>query len=129
MQLIAPPPVSCICPTYGRVALLEEAIETFLRQDYPSPKELIVVNDYAGQTLYFDHPEGRVINVPQRFHSVGEKYKAAALAAHDLVVERCLAHLGQRQHPGCLRPEHCGQHGPTRTRRKMLQRSSLNGKC
>ncbi|HEY0603905.1 MAG TPA: DUF6065 family protein [Herpetosiphonaceae bacterium] len=85
-QLTDPPPVSCICPTYGRVALLEEAIESFLRQDYPGPKELIILNDYDGQTLSCDHPEVRVINVPKRFHSVGEKYKAAAaLAAHDLV--------------------------------------------
>ncbi len=85
-QLTDPPPVTCICPTYGRVALLEEAIESFLRQDYPGPKELIVLNDYEGQTLEFDHPDVRVINVPRRFHSVGEKYKAAAaLASHDLI--------------------------------------------
>lgn len=85
-QLNAPPPVSCICPTYGRVELLEEAIESFLRQDYPGQKELIVLNDYAEQTLIFDHPEVRVINLPTRFQSVGEKYKAAAaLASHDLI--------------------------------------------
>lgn len=86
IQLNAPPPVSCICPTYGRVELLEEAIESFLRQDYPGRKELIILNDYAGQTLVFDHPEVRVINLPMRFHSVGETYKAAvALATHDLI--------------------------------------------
>jgi hypothetical protein len=86
-QLTDPPPLSCICPTYGRVAQLEEAIESFLRQDYPGPKELIILNDYERQTLIFDHPEVRVINGPTRFHSVGEKYKAAAaLAAHDLIV-------------------------------------------
>ncbi len=86
-QLTNPPSVSCICPTYGRVALLEEAIKSFLRQDYPGEKELIILNDYDGQTLQFDHPEVRVINVPKRFHSVGEKYKAAAaLAVHDLIV-------------------------------------------
>ena len=85
-QLVNPPPVSCLCPTYGRVELLEEAIESFLRQDYPGPKELIVLNDYDQQTLIFDHPEVRIINLPHRFHSVGEKYKAAAaLAAHDLL--------------------------------------------
>ena len=39
------PAVSCICLTYGRVALLEEAIESFLRQDYPGVKELVVLND------------------------------------------------------------------------------------
>ncbi len=85
-QLTDPPPVSCICPTYGRVALLEEAIESFLRQDYPGEKELIVLNDYGEQTLCFDHPEVRVINVPQRVHSLGEKYKmAVGLASHDLL--------------------------------------------
>ncbi|MEZ4710312.1 MAG: DUF6065 family protein [Caldilineaceae bacterium] len=86
IQLNAPPPVSCICPTYGRVELLEEAIESFLRQDYPGEKELIVLNDYAGQTLTFEHPEVRVINLSACFHTVGEKYKAAvALATHDLI--------------------------------------------
>lgn len=54
-----PPPVSCLCPTYGRVALLEEAIYAFLQQDYPGPKELIVLNDYEQQTLFFDHPRER----------------------------------------------------------------------
>jgi LPS sulfotransferase NodH/glycosyltransferase involved in cell wall biosynthesis len=85
-ELSAAPPVSCICPTYGRVELLEEAIYAFLQQDYPGPKELIVLNDYADQTLSFEHPEVRVVNLPRRFHSVGEKYQAAvALASHDLI--------------------------------------------
>ncbi len=85
-QLTDPPPVSCICPTYGRVELLEEAICSFLRQDYPGPKELIVLNDYAGQTLEFEHPDVRIINLPTRFRSVGEKYKAAVgFCSHDLI--------------------------------------------
>ncbi len=80
------PAVSCICPTYGRPELLEEALYSFLLQDYPGPKELIVLNDYAGQTLVFEHPEVRVINVPVRFRTVGEKRNAAiALASHDLL--------------------------------------------
>ncbi len=84
--LTDPPPVSCICPTFGRVDLVEEALHAFLLQDYPGPKELIILNDYDRQTLVFDHPEVRVINVPGRSHSVGEKYKAAvALASHDLI--------------------------------------------
>ena len=85
-QLTDAPPVSCICPTYGRVELLEEAIYAFLQQDYPGQKELIVLNDYDGQTLEFEHPEVRIVNLPKRFNSVGEKYKAAvALASHDLI--------------------------------------------
>ncbi|MCB0195868.1 MAG: glycosyltransferase [Anaerolineae bacterium] len=80
------PPVSCICLTYGRVALLEEAIYSFLQQDYPGPKELMVLNDYAEQTLTFDHPEVRVINLPQRLRTVGEKRNmAVALALYDLL--------------------------------------------
>jgi hypothetical protein len=84
--LAAPPPVTCICPAEGRVELLEEAIHSFLRQDYPGPKQLIVLNDTEGQTLAYDHPEVHVINVPRRFHSDAEKHKAAVgLASHDLI--------------------------------------------
>jgi glycosyltransferase involved in cell wall biosynthesis len=80
------PAVSCICPTYGRVELLEEAIHSFLEQDYPGGKELIVLNDYDRQTLVYDHPEVQIVNLPRRFHSVAEKHKAAVgLAAHDLI--------------------------------------------
>src|SRR5947208_5700304 len=80
------PPVSCICPTYARPEVLEEAIYSFLRQDYPGKKELIILNDYDQQTLAFEHPEVRVINVPTRFRTVGEKRNAAvALASHDLL--------------------------------------------
>ncbi len=80
------PPVSCICLTYGRPALLEEAIQSFLLQDYAGEKELIVLNDFGEQVLRFDHPQVHVINLSCRFRTVGEKCNAAAaLAAHDLV--------------------------------------------
>ncbi len=96
--LAAPPAVTCICPAQGRVELLEEAIHSFLRQDYPGEKELIVLNDTEGQTLVYDHPEVQVINVPRRFHSAAEKHKAAVgLASHDLIFpwpedDICLPH-------------------------------------
>lgn len=80
------PAVSCICLTYGRPQVLEEAIYAFLLQDYPGRKELIVLNDYVEQTLRFDHPEVQVINCPKRFYTVGEKMNVAvALASHDLL--------------------------------------------
>jgi len=73
------PLVSCICPTYNRPPshqhLLEEAIESFLRQDYPN-KELIVINDCPGQELVCDAPGVRVVNVPERFPTLGEKRNA-----------------------------------------------------
>ncbi len=51
------PAVSCFCLTYGRPRVLEEAIQSFLQQDYAGAKEMIVLNDYADQTLAFDHPD------------------------------------------------------------------------
>jgi cellulose synthase/poly-beta-1,6-N-acetylglucosamine synthase-like glycosyltransferase len=72
--------ISCICPTYGRSPshqwLLEESIESFLKQDYPD-KELIVFNDSPGQELCCDAAGVVVINLPTRFRSLGEKYNAA----------------------------------------------------
>src|SRR6476469_4873368 len=79
-------PVSCFCLTYGRPRILEEAIHSFLLQDYSGPKEMIVLNDYADQILAFDHHEVRVVNYSRRFPSLGEKLNAAvALASHDLL--------------------------------------------
>jgi hypothetical protein len=80
------PAVSCICLTYGRPEVLEEAIYSFLCQDYPGRKELVVLNDYEEQHLTCDHPDVQVFNIPKRFRTVGEKMNAAvALAAHDLL--------------------------------------------
>jgi glycosyltransferase involved in cell wall biosynthesis len=80
------PGVSCICVTYARAALLEEAIQSFLNQDYAGPKELIILNDFDRQTLVFESPEVRIVNLPHRFHTLGEKVNAAtALATYDLI--------------------------------------------
>ena len=46
------PKVSCYCPTYGRTSFLEEAIYSFLNQDYDGEKELIILNDLEDQTLF-----------------------------------------------------------------------------
>jgi glycosyltransferase involved in cell wall biosynthesis len=67
------PPISCKCITYGRVNLLEESIESFLKQDYPGKKELVIINDYPLQTLEFSHPEVKIINLPETFITIGEK--------------------------------------------------------
>ena len=83
------PLVSCICPTYNRPPryqhLLEEAIASFLRQDYPN-KELIVLNDCPGQELICDEPGVRVVNVAERYPSIGDKQNAAVgLARGELI--------------------------------------------
>ena len=111
------PAVSCICLTYGRFEVLEEAIYSFLQQDYAGQKELIVLNDYAGQTLQFDHHEVQVINCPIRFRTLGEKRNAAvALASHALIFlwdddDICLPHRLRfsiehfDQHKGFFKPD------------------------
>lgn len=67
------PKVTCVCPTFARAYLLEEAIESFLRQDYQGEKELIVCNDFNRQTLKLDIPNVRIINLPTRTTNLGEK--------------------------------------------------------
>lgn len=95
------PFVSCICPTYARPPayqhLLEEAVESFLRQDYPvARRELIVVNDCRDQELEWPDelakalgPALRIYNYPRRFSSLGDKYnwaiRYAAGAGGDLI--------------------------------------------
>lgn len=81
--------ISCMCPTYNRPPdyqwLVEEAIESFLRQDYPE-KELIVLNDCPSQELACNAPGVVVVNVSRRFRSLGEKLNAGmALASGNLL--------------------------------------------
>jgi glycosyltransferase involved in cell wall biosynthesis len=83
------PLVSCICPTYNRPPryqhLLEEAIASFLRQDYPN-KELIILNDCPGQELICGEPGVRVVNLAERYPSIGDKQNAAVgLARGELI--------------------------------------------
>lgn len=76
--------VSCITVTYNRPPrhqwLIEEAIQSFLVQDYPE-KELIVLNDCPGQRLVCDAPGVTVVNWPRRFRTLGEKRNAAIALA------------------------------------------------
>ena len=82
--------VSCLCPTYGRCPdrqyLLEEAVESFARQDYPGPRELLIVNDCPAQQIVCDAPGARVLNLPFRFGSLGAKYNVAVGAANGEVL-------------------------------------------
>ncbi|KNC69190.1 hypothetical protein AC626_00135 [Pseudoalteromonas rubra] len=72
------PKISCFCCTFGRPHLLEEAIESFLRQDYAGEKELIVLNDFSGHRLLFEHPQVTVINLTTRVVPLGKKFNLAA---------------------------------------------------
>jgi len=67
------PPISCKCITYGRVDTLQESIYSFINQDYPGKKELIIVNDYPLQKLIFNHPEVKIYNTDEVFETIGDK--------------------------------------------------------
>jgi glycosyltransferase involved in cell wall biosynthesis len=83
------PFISCKCITYGRVSTLEESIESFLKQDYPLDKrELIIVNDYPLQTLIFDHPQIKIVNLSKTFDTIGEKENyATELCQGDIICQ------------------------------------------
>lgn len=70
------PKVSCYCATYGRPHVLEESLESFLRQDYAGEKELIILNDFHKNILSFDHPQVKVINVSKHIVPLGKKFNA-----------------------------------------------------
>lgn len=78
------PKLACICCTYARPQLLAEAVECFLRQDYPADRcELIILDDagqYATQSNVILKP-WHLVSVTRRFATLGEKRNAAAALA------------------------------------------------
>ena len=85
--MIVLPSVTAMCPTYGRVGLLEESVESFLRQDYGGHRELVIVNDLPEQVLQFEHPLVKVVNLPSRCLNLGEKRNEVARhATCDLII-------------------------------------------
>lgn len=70
--------ISCLMPTFNRPAsrpwLLNEAVQSFLLQDYPN-KELIICNDTPGQELLLprNYNNIKVLNISSRFDCLGNK--------------------------------------------------------
>ncbi|MEN6360055.1 MAG: glycosyltransferase family A protein [Smithella sp.] len=55
--------LTCLCMTHGRTFLLEESLESYLRQDRTGLLcEFLIFNDCPEQELLCDHPEVRIIN-------------------------------------------------------------------
>jgi hypothetical protein len=52
-----------------------------LDQDYMGKKELIIINDCVEQTLVFSHPLVKIINLPYRVKTIGEKRNISATYA------------------------------------------------
>lgn len=67
------PKVSCQCITYGRTNLLDEAVESFLRQDYEGEKEMVILNDYPDLEIVSTTPGVKVFNFSTRIGTIGEK--------------------------------------------------------
>ncbi len=77
-------PVSIIAPTYGRSRCLAELLECYLLQDYEGPNELMVLNDFGGQTFMASGLERlkpnqsvNFVNLPTRYPSLGDKRNGA----------------------------------------------------
>ena len=73
------PFISCKCVTYGRVDLLEESIESFIKQEYPTERcELIIVNDYPKQNLIYNEASNiTIVNLDETFELLGDKEQYA----------------------------------------------------
>lgn len=69
--------ISVLTITYQRHHLLEEAIQSYLNQDYVGESEMVVVNDspLVMYTIdgYLSSRGVRIINYPDRFRSIGKK--------------------------------------------------------
>jgi hypothetical protein len=77
--------VSCLCMTYCRPDLLEEAIESFHKQKHKN-KELIIVNDNKNVNLIYEHNDVKVFNYKKRFSTLGDKRNASiGLSSGDIL--------------------------------------------
>ena len=80
--------IAAICCTYKRPNQLAEAVESFMRQDYPAELREMIVLDDAGQYdpgALDDVPGVKLVTTPHRFRTLGEKRNAsAALVSPDV---------------------------------------------
>jgi glycosyltransferase involved in cell wall biosynthesis len=65
--------ISVLTITYKRHHLLEEAIESFLRQELPPECEMVVINDNIDVEYVYNHSKVRIINHKERFPSIASK--------------------------------------------------------
>lgn len=73
------PFLTCLCPTYGRPRLLENAIACFLAQDYPKDRRYLAILDDAGQISDQAGNGWSLHSGSTRFPSLPEKYNAIAM--------------------------------------------------
>lgn len=68
----------CLCPTYRRPRLVENAIACFLAQDYPPSRRYLLILDDAGQIAEQVGDRWEVISSPWRYPTLPAKYNALA---------------------------------------------------
>ena len=77
--------LAALCCTFRRPHTLGQLIESYLRQDYPSELRELIILDDAGQYENQSNDGWRLVSIPTRFRSLGEKRNAcAALASPDV---------------------------------------------
>lgn len=70
--------ITCVCMTHGRQWVLEEALESFLRQEDRKHAELLIVNDCPEQRLfYFGDPTVHIVNLSGPFDNLLNKSEFA----------------------------------------------------
>lgn len=73
--------ISCQCVTYARTTpWLEEAVQCFLDQEFKDA-ELVILNTYPMQTISFEHPRVRIVNLMDRPRSLG--------VARNMCIDEC----------------------------------------
>ncbi len=96
------PFVSVMTCTFGRPALLEEAIESFLRQDYQGPKEMVVFNSFVPQQLQCAAPNVKIVNWHCRPPNLG--------SCRNLCIEHCSgSHILMLDDDDIIRPHYMRQ--------------------
>ena len=67
--------ISVLTITYKRHHLLEEAMESFIKQSPIPDAEMVIVNDNPEVDYTYNHPAIRIINLKERFPSISDKLK------------------------------------------------------
>jgi hypothetical protein len=65
--------ISILTLTYKRHHILEEAIQSFLNQNFENESEMVIINDSSDVEYVYDNPRVRIINCKERFSSISKK--------------------------------------------------------
>jgi glycosyltransferase involved in cell wall biosynthesis len=65
--------ISVLTITYKRHHLLEEAIESFLRQQTKIDSEMVIINDNPEVDYIYEHKRVKIFNCKERFPSIASK--------------------------------------------------------